>query len=395
MKMNVSLLCATILAAYVMNGLPTRYAEEDASRSLTGTSWQLVKFVGGDDTTLTPNDKTKYTVAFAADGSVSARIDCNRGHGVWKSSGPNQLEFVPLALTRAMCPPAPLNDRLARDWSYVRSYVIKNGHLFLSLMADAGIYEFEPVSPAVSSPEHVKGTAGYRERMALPSNVVFEAFLEDVSRADASAEVIGKAVNEHPGNPPIAFEIPYDPSLIDPSHSYAVRARILAGRKLLFTTDQNYAVLTEGHGNEVALLLKRVTSTGSTIGSVTASNTGASTALENTNWKLTRLGDTPVSAASPQQQPNLILDSKTQRVSGSSGCNRMTGSYHVNGDELTFSQMAGTMMACISGMDTETTFLQALGQVKKWRVAGNELELLNDAGSVVAHFEAVAPEVPK
>lgn len=51
-----------------------------------------------------------------------------------------------LALTRAACPPAPLNERIPKDWSYVRSYVIKGGHLFLSLMADGGIYEFEPIT---------------------------------------------------------------------------------------------------------------------------------------------------------------------------------------------------------------------------------------------------------
>jgi hypothetical protein len=28
---------------------------------------------------------------------------CNRGRGTWKSAGPNQLQFGPLALTRAMC----------------------------------------------------------------------------------------------------------------------------------------------------------------------------------------------------------------------------------------------------------------------------------------------------
>jgi len=27
----------------------------------------------------------------------------------------------------------------------VRSYMIKDGHLFLSLMADGGTYEFEPI----------------------------------------------------------------------------------------------------------------------------------------------------------------------------------------------------------------------------------------------------------
>ena len=48
-----------------------------------------------DDKTLTPDDKAKYTITFGNDGRVSARIDCNRGTGTWKSSGPNQLQFGP------------------------------------------------------------------------------------------------------------------------------------------------------------------------------------------------------------------------------------------------------------------------------------------------------------
>jgi para-nitrobenzyl esterase len=53
--------------------------------------------------------------------------------------------FGPLALTRAMCPPGSMHDRVVRDWEYVRSYVLEDGHLFLSLMADGGIYEYEPL----------------------------------------------------------------------------------------------------------------------------------------------------------------------------------------------------------------------------------------------------------
>jgi para-nitrobenzyl esterase len=56
-----------------------------------------------------------------------------------------------LALTRAACPPGSLHDRIAKDWEFVRSYVIKNGHLFLSLMADSGIYDFEPIAGGKSS----------------------------------------------------------------------------------------------------------------------------------------------------------------------------------------------------------------------------------------------------
>ena len=117
---------------------------QSAAAALGGTSWQLVRFQGGDGAVLTPDDRSKYTLAFAADGVVNARIDCNRGRGGWKSAGPSQIEFGPMAITRAMCPPGSLHDQIVKQLPHVRSYVLKDGRLFLSLMADGGIYEFEP-----------------------------------------------------------------------------------------------------------------------------------------------------------------------------------------------------------------------------------------------------------
>lgn len=64
-----------------------------------------------------------------------------RGRGTWTSDGPNQLQFGPMALTRALCPPDSLHDRVMRDLPYIRSYVLQDGHLFLSLMADGGMYK--------------------------------------------------------------------------------------------------------------------------------------------------------------------------------------------------------------------------------------------------------------
>lgn len=128
----------------------THTAPLSAVTGLSGTSWQLVKFQGSDDTILVPDDKTKYTIAFASDGELTVRIDCNRGRGTWKLSGPDQLEFGQLALTRALCPSGSLHDRIVRHWEFVRSYFIKDDHLFLSLMADGGVYEFEPITGAQS-----------------------------------------------------------------------------------------------------------------------------------------------------------------------------------------------------------------------------------------------------
>ena len=56
--------------------------------------------------------------------------------------------------------------------------------------------------PAVT----VTGTATYRERMALPPDAVFEATLEDVSRADAPALVVASTRVTSPAVP-IAFSI--------------------------------------------------------------------------------------------------------------------------------------------------------------------------------------------
>jgi para-nitrobenzyl esterase len=138
-----SLLWAPLLLAFACS-TRTQTSAQDAAAALGGTSWQLVKFQSSDGNTLTPDDKAKYTITFGNDGRVSARIDCNRGSGTWKSAGPNQLQFGLMATTRAMCPPGSLYDRIVKDWELVRSYTIKDGHLFLALMADGGIYEFEP-----------------------------------------------------------------------------------------------------------------------------------------------------------------------------------------------------------------------------------------------------------
>jgi para-nitrobenzyl esterase len=111
---------------------------------LVGPTWQLVSFKGGDGRTEMPVDRSQFQLVFNGNGTVYARLDCNRGNGSWKSSGPNQIEFGPMATTRAMCPPGWLQDHVPGQLANIRSYVIRDGHLFLSLVADGGIFEFEP-----------------------------------------------------------------------------------------------------------------------------------------------------------------------------------------------------------------------------------------------------------
>jgi putative lipoprotein len=223
----------------------------------------------------------------------------------------------------------------------------------------------------------VSGTAMYRERMALPPDASFEATLEDVSRADAPAQVLGRTRMEPAGQPPFRFSISYDPVKLQAGHKYAIRARVTQAGQLMFTTAQHYALPPSGQNVELMLVRAQPT---------TPSTSTAT--LENTYWNLVRLGGEPVTVSAAQREPHLVLHSEDKRVAGFGGCNRMTGSYSLSGQKLSFSQMAGTMMACPDGMQYERAFYDALGKVAGWRIEGETLELFDAAGTSLAQFES-------
>ncbi len=222
----------------------------------------------------------------------------------------------------------------------------------------------------------VGGTATYRERIALPPGAVFEAVIEDVSRADAPATVIGTTRVDSPGNPPYAFSIPYDAAAIDERNTYSVRARILAGDRLMFTTDQVTPVITRGNPTTVSLVMR----------SAGAPPAPAARSPEGPTWTLARLGGVPVTVADGQQAPDLTLDAAATRAGGSSGCNRFTGGYRLEADRLTFGALATTWRMCPEGMDLEQRYLAALGRVATWHLEDERLLLRDALGATVAEF---------
>jgi uncharacterized lipoprotein YbaY/uncharacterized lipoprotein NlpE involved in copper resistance len=100
----------------------------------------------------------------------------------------------------------------------------------------------------------LQGSATYRERMLLPPDAVFEATLQDISRADAPARVIDRVRLDPAGQPPFRFELVYDDAAITPGRRYAVRATVTHQGRLLFTTDRVYSVL-DGRNAPLELLL--------------------------------------------------------------------------------------------------------------------------------------------
>jgi len=165
-------------------------APDAAAPELAGTAWRLLNIAEMDDSTDIPADPAKYTLAFGADGTAAIRADCNRGTGSWTSESPGQLQFGPIAATRAMCPPESLSDKYLAQFEWVRSYVLKDGHLFLATMADGSIIEFEPLPPLVATVlgEEVRaGSAGEMQQVLLTR--LFDRYAAEHGIVAADAEV--------------------------------------------------------------------------------------------------------------------------------------------------------------------------------------------------------------
>jgi uncharacterized protein/heat shock protein HslJ len=115
---------------------------------LAKTGWRLVRIQSMDDTEYTPQDRDSYTLEFVDESAVRVRADCNRGQGTYERTGDSGLQLGPMAVTQALCPPDSLHDRYLSDLSYVRSFIARDGHIFLATMADGAILELEPLGPA-------------------------------------------------------------------------------------------------------------------------------------------------------------------------------------------------------------------------------------------------------
>jgi len=118
------------------------------NQTLTGAVWQWTAFVDPLRKT-TVDDPSQYTVEFRADGSVSAKADCNQGNGTYTaendekgSSGSIDIEIM--AMTMAMCPPESLSDQFVQYLNEAAIYFLEGENLYLDLPADSGTMIFAP-----------------------------------------------------------------------------------------------------------------------------------------------------------------------------------------------------------------------------------------------------------
>ncbi|MBC9926642.1 MULTISPECIES: META domain-containing protein [unclassified Leucobacter] len=85
-----------------------------------------------------------------------------------------------------------------------------------------------------------------------------------------------------------------------------------------------------------------------------------------------------------QNEPGLQLG-EDGKVSGTDGCNRLVGTFEVDGDTVTFGPLASTMMFC-EGVDTW------LGKAVTATVKGDNLTVLDQDGAKIGTLKRAASD---
>jgi putative lipoprotein len=191
----------------------------------------------------------------------------------------------------------------------LKIYAVLLGVLLLTACAPGAINATKPAGPS-SPAAAVTGTVTYLQRSALPPTAVIEVVLQDISRMDVPAEVISSQRIEAQGKQvPFPYDLKYNATKIDPKHTYAVRATIKDGDKLLFTSTQVYPVITNGAPtSDVEITVEPVASSGATsqsviTGTVTYRNRSAlpPTAVIEVTLADVSLADAPAKVISTQR----------------------------------------------------------------------------------------------
>ena len=136
--------------------------------------------------------------------------------------------------------------------------------------------------------------------------------------------------------------------------------------------------------------LSLLTACASVIPPCGAKTSPPSSELRNTKWELTRWNLPPnangeVRTRESSNPIQITFDSKGERVSGSTGCNRFTASLDEDSKGFTFKQITSTKMSCSPArMELENDFLYELNDYRNIVRNGDQLLMIGTDREVLS-----------
>ena len=121
----------------------------NSASGLTGKTWQLTAItekVPAFQGVVPDPEQANYTIEFLADGTFTAKADCNNVSGTYTTADPSapsgDIQIVPGPSTAAACPDGSLGDLFVLGLGNAASYAITDGGLTITL-ANQGTLTFK------------------------------------------------------------------------------------------------------------------------------------------------------------------------------------------------------------------------------------------------------------
>lgn len=134
----MTLMLASACTNSVTDGEGTSGSETPPS--LAESSWVLAEISAGQaaDAQSEAVEEGLYTLLFRADGSAAMRFDCNRGFGRWQvvedgGAGQGSIAITDMGVTKALCPPTSISDRVIADFAAFDRFRIAGERLELKI----------------------------------------------------------------------------------------------------------------------------------------------------------------------------------------------------------------------------------------------------------------------
>jgi heat shock protein HslJ len=94
----------------------------------------------------------------------------------------------------------------------------------------------------------------------------------------------------------------------------------------------------------------------------------------NQRWVVVELKGVPVQQSGSRKDAFIRFEVPEKRFSGNGGCNQISGNYNLDKNDVHFTEVISTKMSC-NDIEFENAFLNTLGTVDRYEIAGNELLL--------------------
>ncbi len=370
--------------------------EPQEQTPLTGTLWQAVSVNNGQQAVTGVISGTLLTATFQEDGTVFGSAGCNNFTGGYTVDGA-AIQIGPLAMTMMFCaePEGVMDQEMAFGAALesASAYSIQGDMLELRTADGALAASFVSAGPTAAEP------AAPVEPEATLEGPVWQltAYL-DASGAQAPAQVestIRFEAGEASGNAGcnrffVSYTVDGNQLTFGQGGSTMMACEEPAmSQEQAFLANLALVASYEIVGGQLTLF----DGSGAT---VFVFDVQVPTPLTGTLWQATSYNNGRGAVTSLVIGTEITAAfAEDGTLSGSAGCNNYTATFTVDGEQITITPVATTMMMCIEPegiMEQEAEYIAALATAATFSIEGDQLELRTADGALVASFVAAAPE---